>query len=156
MRSIAVVCVALCCLGIFVVVPTFAAQNLPDGPGKETFESVCSLCHSPAAPMGKQWTRAQWEAKVIEMLQEEPDVTPAERAAIVEYLTANFKPGGKIYINKIAAKDLQTLLEISPKDADAIVRFREENGFFKAIDDLKKVPGVDYGKIEAKKDRLTF
>jgi competence ComEA-like helix-hairpin-helix protein len=131
-------------------------QSLPDGPGKETFESVCSLCHSPTAPMGKQWTKAQWESKVIEMLQEEPDVTTAERAAIIEYLAANFKPGGKIYINKAAAKDLATALEISQQEAEAIVRVREEKGGFKSFDDLKNVPGLDSMKIAARRDRLQF
>ena len=47
------------------------------------------------------------------MLQEEPDVTREERAAIVEYLAANFRPGGKIYINRAAAQDLEAALEIS-------------------------------------------
>ena len=36
---------------------------------------------------------------MTEMLQEEPDVTREERTAIVEYLSTNFSPGGKIYIN---------------------------------------------------------
>jgi competence protein ComEA len=106
--------------------------------------------------MGKQWTRSQWEAKVIEMLQEEPDVTSEERAAIVEYLSANFKPGGKIYINKARAGDLETALEIPLRDAEAIVRYRDQNGIFKTLDDLKKVPGLDAAKIQAKKDRLEF
>jgi competence protein ComEA len=133
-----------------------AAQSLPNGPGKEVFESVCSLCHSPTAPMGKQWTRTQWENKVIEMLQEEPEVTAEERAAIIEYLSTNFKPGGKIYINKAKAKDLETALEIPAKDAEAIVRYRDEKGVFKTIEDLKKVPGIDAAKVEARKDRLEF
>ena len=106
--------------------------------------------------MGKQWTRTQWEAKVIEMLQEEPEVTTEERAAIVEYLSANFKPGGKIYVNKAKAKDLETALEISTKDAEAIVRYRDEKGNFKTLEDLKKVPGLDAAKIETHKDRLEF
>ena len=106
--------------------------------------------------MGKQWTRTQWEAKVIEMLQEEPEVTAEERAAIVEYLSANFKPGGKIYINKAKAKDLETALEISTKDAEAIVRYRDEKGNFKTLEELKKVPGLDAAKIETRKDRLEF
>ena len=142
------------CLCAFVF-STFA-QSLPDGPGKDVFESVCSLCHSPTAPMGKQWTKPQWEAKVIEMLQEEPDVTAQERAAIVEYLSSNFKPGGKIYINKAAAKDLETALELSSKDAQAIVRYRDEKGSFKTLDDLKRVLGLDVAKVDAKKDRLEF
>ena len=132
------------------------AQALPDGAGKEVFESVCSLCHAPTAPMGKQWTKAQWDAKVTEMLQEEPDVTPQERAAIIEYLSANFRPGGKIYINKARAKDLETAFGISTSEAEAIFRYREEKGSFKTVDDLKKVPGLDAAKIEAKKDRLEF
>ena len=132
------------------------AQSLPDGPGKDVFESVCSLCHAPTAPMGKQWTKPQWEAKVTEMLQEEPDVTAQERAAIIEYLSANFRPGGKIYINKARAKDLETALELSTSEAEAIFRYREEKGSFKTADDLKKVPGVNAAKIEANKNRLEF
>ena len=106
--------------------------------------------------MGKQWTREQWELKVTEMLQEEPDVTRQERLAIVEYLAATFKPGGKIYINKAATKDLETALEISSSEAEAIVRYRRERGDFKNFEDLKKVPSLDSAKIESKKDRLVF
>lgn len=129
---------------------------LPDGPGKDTFVSVCSLCHAPTTPFGKQWTRQEWESKVTEMLQEEPDVTREERAEIVAYLAANFKPGGKIYINKAAAKDLETALEISTAEAEAIVAFRRVEGDFKTFEDLKKVPGFSSSKIETKKDRLVF
>ena len=46
--------------------------------------------------------------------------------------------------------------EISAKEAEAIVRFREQNGDFKTLDDLKKVSGVDPAKIQARKDRLEF
>ena len=133
-----------------------APPNLPAGPGKNTFVSVCTLCHDLSAPMGKQWTREQWELKVIEMLQEEPDVTREERTAIVEYLATNFKPGGKIYINKAATKDLEAALEISSSEAEAIVRYRRERGDFKNLEDLKKVSSLDHAKIESKKDRLVF
>jgi competence protein ComEA len=142
--------------GLTALAWTAPPQSLPDSPGKDTFVSVCSLCHSPTAPMGKQWTRQQWEAKVTEMLQEEPDVTREERATIVEYLSANFKPGGKIYVNKAKVADLETAFEISTKSAEAIVRYREEKGDFKSLDDLKKVPDVDATRIEARKDRLEF
>ena len=131
-------------------------QLLPPGDGRDVFVSVCSLCHSPAAPAGKQWTRTQWESKVTEMLQEEPEVTAEERAAIVDYLSANFKPGGRIYVNLAAAKDLAVLLDLPTKDADAIARYRDENGAFKTLDDLKKVPGVDGARLDVKKDRLAF
>ena len=106
--------------------------------------------------MGKQWTRQQWELKVIEMLQEEPDVTREERAAIVEYLVANFRPGGRIYVNKAGVKDLEEALEISSAEAEALVRYRRAQGDFKSFEDLKKVPSFDAAKVEKKKDRLVF
>jgi competence ComEA-like helix-hairpin-helix protein len=106
--------------------------------------------------MGKQFTKPQWELKIIEMLQEEPDVTAEERATILEYLSAHFKPGGKIYINKAGAKDLQAALEVSASDAEAIVRYRDDKGAFKTFDDIKNVPGFDPSKIQAKKDHLEF
>ena len=142
--------------GLGVVAWSAWAQTPPDGPGKDVFESVCSLCHAPTAVLGKQWTRTQWEEKVREMLQEETDVTAPERAAIVEYLAANFTPGGKIYVNKAKAKDLEAALELSSAEAAAFVRYRDENGSFKTLDDLKKVPGLDTAKIEVRKDRLDF
>ena len=132
-------------------------QSLPDGPGKDVTQSVCSLCHDAAsAVLGKQWNKDEWERKVIEMLQEEPDVTREERAAIVEYLSTFFRPGGKIYINKSTAKVLESALEISSDAANAIVRYRDRTGDFKSIDDLKKVPGLDAVPIERKKDLLIF
>jgi competence protein ComEA len=146
-------------LALFLFLPIAQSEKspaLPDGPGKDTFVSVCSLCHDPSAPMGKQWTRQEWELKVIEMLQEEPDVTREERAAIVEYLSLNFRPGGKIYINKAAAKDLETALEISASEAEAIFRYRRAQGDFKSLEDLKKVPSIDSAKLEGKKERLVF
>ena len=51
---------------------------------------------------------------------------------------------------------VETGLELSAENAAAIVRYREQNGGFKTIGDLKKVPGVDAAKIEAKKDRVEF
>jgi competence protein ComEA len=131
-----------------------AAQKLPDNPGRELFESVCSECHDPTKVIGQQKTKAEWQAKVTEMLQEDPDVTQAERETIVNYLAASFpKPTN---VNKAAAPELKTALELSDKDAAAIVQYREQNGNFKSLDDLKKVPGLDAAKIEARKERLEF
>jgi len=42
------------------------------------------------------------------------------------------------------------------KEAAAVIAYREKNGLFKSVDDLKKVPGIDPQKIEAQKDRLYF
>jgi competence protein ComEA len=131
------------------------AQTLPDGPGKETFQMVCSMCHSPTAVIGKQGSRQWWQAKVTEMLQEVTDVPDSDVDAIVNYLAKNF-PIVKTNVNKAAAKELETGLELTARESEAIVRYRQANGNFKTIDDLEKVPGLDAVKIESKKDRLEF
>jgi competence protein ComEA len=51
---------------------------------------------------------------------------------------------------------LESGLSLARSQAAAIVRYRTQHGDFKSIEDLKRVPGVDVAKIEAKKDRLLF
>ncbi len=127
---------------------------LPEGPGRELVEAICSVCHSTERIAAKRLTRPQWQDKVLEMLQEDPDVTQPERERIVDYLAKSFPT--RVNVNTAAAKDIETSLELSAENAAAIVRYREQNGGFKTIGDLKKVPGVDAAKIEAKKDLLEF
>ncbi len=131
------------------------AQTLPDGPGKETFQMVCSMCHSPTAVIGKQGTKQWWQAKVTEMLQEVTDVPDADVDAIVNYLAKNF-PVIKTNVNHATAKELEAGLELTAKESEAIVQYRQANGKFKTMADLEKVPGLDAVKIESKKDRLEF
>jgi competence protein ComEA len=151
--------VGLRSFSLLFVTAIVCAQSLPEGQGKELVEVICSSCHSTERIAAKRWTKPQWQDKVLEMLQEETDVTQAEKDRIVEYLAKSFPAQidiKKINVNNAAAKDLETGMELSAENAAAIVRYREQNGAFKTIDDLKKVPGVDAAKIEAKKDRLEF
>ena len=65
---------------------------LPEGPGKTLVEAVCTACHSLERVVAKRATKAEWQDKVLEMLQEDPDITQQERDQIVEYLAKNFPP----------------------------------------------------------------
>jgi DNA uptake protein ComE-like DNA-binding protein len=47
-------------------------------------------------------------------------------------------------------------LQLTAREAAAVVRHREAKGLFKEWRDLTKVDGVNKAKIEAKKDQLTF
>ena len=133
------------------------AEGLPDGPGKTLVEAVCSECHTTERIAAQQLSKPQWADKVLEMLQEAPDVKQSERDTIVEYLAKNFPAHANV--NKASAKELQAALEISGESAGAIVSYRQQNGSFKTLDDLKKVPGVDaadVGTIEAKRAIIDF
>ena len=133
---------------------TAAAQTLPEGPGKELVEVICTACHDANRIVAKQGTKADWQAKVLEMLQECPDVAQDERDRIVEYLAKSFPR--HVNVNTAEAKEIEVVLEFSAKEAEAIVRYRQEKGKFQNADDLKKVPGIDRAKVEAVKSRVNY
>ena len=61
-----------------------------------------------------------------------------------------------IDLNSADAKALDRVLKgIGPVKADAIVAFRQEHGFFKSIDDLVKVKGINKKLIDANRRVLS-
>src|SRR5215471_9648335 len=123
------------------------SQSLPDGPGKELVEVICTACHDANRIIAKQGTKADWQSKVLEMLQECPDVAQDERERIVDYLAKSFPR--HVNVNTASAKDIAAALELSAKDAEAVVDYRQQRGKFQKPDDLKQVPGIDNAKVEA-------
>jgi competence protein ComEA len=59
-------------------------------------------------------------------------------------------------VNKADADDIVAGLGVSNTHAAAIIKYREEKGEFKSIEDLQKVPGLDANAIEAKKSKIVF
>ncbi len=63
--------------------------------------------------------------------------------------------GAKIDLNKASAEELKTLDRIGEAVAQRIVEYREQNGPFATIEDLKKVKGIGDKVFDANKDRIT-
>ena len=135
-----------------------AWAQLPDGPGKPETERVCSQCHELARSISLRQDRAGWEATVDKMVSLGAKTTDKETSAVIDYLAAHFaaEEVPRINVNKARAIDLESGLTLRRSEAAAIIEYRTKNGPFKSIDDLKKVPGINAAKIEAKKDRLIF
>ena len=64
--------------------------------------------------------------------------------------------GGKVSLNRASKEELMTLPGIGESKADAIIKYREENGSFRSIDDLKKISGIKDGVISKFKDKVVI
>lgn len=62
---------------------------------------------------------------------------------------------GKVNINTADAATLEKLPGIGPKLAKEIITYRDANGSFKSVDDLKKVKGIGDKKAASIKDKIT-
>jgi len=153
LRQFAAVSGLILAAGLLVAQAPEAEPKLPEGQGKELVESICSFCHPPTYPLRKRMTELEWRRLVTEMLQEE-DVTQQEKDSIVAYLAKALPK--RVNVNKGTEQELVLVLEVTPEQAAAIVAYRKGNGGFKTIDDLKKIPGMDGGKVDGMKERIEF
>jgi len=131
-----------------------AWAQLPEGEGKALTQKVCSNCHGVETFQSRRLDRDGWEKVIDEMTARGAQASDADFDKIVDYLTAVL--GVRVNVNSAPAKELKSALELSSEEAESIVRYREKNGAFKTLEDVKKTPGVDAAKIEAKKDRIAF
>ncbi len=72
------------------------------------------------------------------------------------YTTKKADDSAPVNLNTADAKTLMTLKFVGKKRAADIIAYRDKNGAFHSVDDLKKVKGVTEKIIEANKDRLRF
>ncbi|MEI5988776.1 hypothetical protein A5881_000263 [Enterococcus termitis] len=70
-------------------------------------------------------------------------------------LTEQSNDISKVNLNQANETELQTLSGIGQKKAQEIIRYREENGGFKSIEDLKNISGFGEKTFEKLKDSIT-
>jgi competence protein ComEA len=134
-----------------------AAQDivLPDGKAKAIVQSACADCHGLDTVVNNPMSSEQWRATVEKMVKRGASVSPEQIDEVVDYLSVYFAPD-KINVNTATSQELQTALQLSAAEADAIVQYRKANGNFKDMAALTKVSGVDKKKIESKQDQIEF
>jgi competence protein ComEA len=131
---------------------------MPDGPGKEEARKFCAGCHELAKSFSMKQDRAGWQLTMEKMVSYGLKISEKDFGVVLEYVVKNYPADDvpKINVNKAAAIELESGLSLKRSQAAAVIQYREKNGDFKSIEDLKKVPGIDADKIEARKDRLIF
>lgn len=142
----------------FLLTATFLVGEIPNGPGKDVTVKYCSDCHSIEQAVSLRQRPDEWSATVDKMVGMGAKVPQDAIGTIVGYLGKNFGPDApsQIRVNTASRVDLESLLLLRRSESLAVVQYRAEHGPFKSLDDLKKVPGLDFNKVEAKKDLIVF
>jgi len=143
-------------LAVLSLVTAHAQDQLPDAPGKDQVVNVCGKCHEPQRVAALRLTREGWEEVVAKMVSLGAKASDDELKQITDYLAENFKgeAAKPINMNSATSVDLESVAGLLRKEAAAWIAYRTKNGPCKTLDDLKKVPGVPFKKIDERRDRL--
>ena len=139
------------------IAPALAVE-LPEGPGKAETEKLCIQCHDLAKSVSLRQDRNGWGVTMTKMIAMGMKGTDQEMQAVLGYLEKNFPPEElpPVNINTARAIELESRLSLKRSEASAILKYRAQHGPFRSIEDLKDAPGIDFAKIEAKKDTIVF
>jgi competence ComEA-like helix-hairpin-helix protein len=134
-----------------------AAQTvLPDAPGKDVTVKVCASCHAAETVASVRHTPEGWRDVIAKMVAAGAEGTEQELETVFQYLSTQFPAEAQkaLNLNTATAIELESVAGLLRKEAAAVIAHREKNGPCKKLEDLKKIAGLDYKKIEARKERL--
>ena len=117
---------------------------------------VCSQCHEPERAASLRLTRDGWAAVVQKMVALGATATDAELEQVTDYLAASFKGEAikPLNLNDATSIELESVAGLLRKEAAIWIAYRTANGHCKTLDDLKKVDGLPFKKIDERRDRL--
>ena len=147
-----------CATGVAILMSASSAgaqDPFPDGAGKDVTVRICGTCHPSARGASVRLTREGWQDVIAKMASLGAKGTDEELAAVLDYLSTNFKGDAPkpVNLNTAPAIDLESVAGLLRKEASALIAYRAKHPC-KTLDDLKKVPGVDFRKIDRRRDRL--
>jgi competence protein ComEA len=130
-----------------------SGEGLPEGPGKDVMVRSCGTCHEAKRAASTRLTRAGWAAVIDSMIGRGAQIRDAEVPVVLEYLSTHFlgEAAQPININTAPQVDFEAAVGLLRREAAAVIAYRNRHGRFASVDDLKKVPGVDPRKIEARR-----
>jgi competence ComEA-like helix-hairpin-helix protein len=137
--------------------PMIAGQSvLPDAPGRDVTVKLCGNCHAAETAASVRLTPDGWRELIAKMVAAGAEGTEQELEAVFQYLSTQFPVEAQkaLNLNTATAVELESVAGLLRKEAAALIAHREKQGPCEKLEDLKKVAGLDYKKIEARKERL--
>ena len=92
---------------------------------------------------------------VIYVAKEGEDVPALGSSESPSTSSAPAEKTGKVHLNRATESELQTVSGIGQKRAQDIIAYREANGPFRSVDDLKNVSGIGEKTLEKLRDAFT-
>ena len=91
----------------------------------------------------------------IEDIEDSNLITKESGKNIIQDINTNDKSYTTVNINKATQGELETIPGIGSSIAQKIISYRDENGKFSTIEDIKNVSGIGDNKYEAIKDYIS-
>ena len=128
---------------------------MPDGPGKDEVLKICGTCHPAERGASVRLTREGWQDVMRKMMALGAKGTDEELNAgpRVPRHALQGRRGGAAQPEHGDADPAQSIVGLLRKESAAWIAYRTKTPC-KTLDDLKKVAGVDFTKIEERRDRL--
>lgn len=159
MKMLRVTSVSLLTVTLFFALASVQANQapppdkLPDAPGKAVLTRMCTTCHETDVIVDTPRTVPVWVDTVLLMKDFGAEGSDEDWKAVTDYLIVHL---AHLDVNKATAGEIGQVFGVSEKIAEGVVAFRDTQGGFKTIDDLKKAPDLDAAKVDALKPRLIF
>ncbi len=136
--------------------PVPSGEGMPDAPGKDVTVRACGICHEARRAASLRLTRDGWAEVIDGMMKRGARLSDEDFKTVLDYLSTQFagEAARPINVNNAPQIDLESVAGLLRSEARAVIQFREKNGPFKSLDDLKKVPGLDFSKIDSRRDFL--
>ena len=101
-------------------------------------------------------TREGWQDVMTRMVGLGLKGTDEELNAALEYLATHFKgeAAAPLNLNRATPQQLQSIAGLLRSESAALIAHRTKAGPCKTLEDLKGVAGLDYAKIDKRRDRL--
>jgi len=132
-----------------------ASAQLPAGPGQAETIRLCGTCHPPERGASVRLTREGWEDVIAKMVGLGAKGTDAELDAVLEYLSTHFKGEAAVplNLNRATSVELESIAGLLRRESAAWIAYRAKRPCT-TVDDLRAVPGVDFKKVEKRRERL--
>ncbi|MBR7797306.1 ComEA family DNA-binding protein [Agaribacter marinus] len=94
------------------------------------------------------------QVNLAQKVQDEMVISVADSESDYSSSLSGTETNEKLRINQASVEEIESLSGIGPAKAEAIVRYREENGPFTTIDDLLNVSGIGEKTIEVFQEEI--